>query len=85
MCISGYSGRNIRNRWLVAYTLIRNPSLIPLTASNLEAANIKKRLYDNEMISGVGDNGEKVALEAVKVDLSDLDNKKEEKDTGTNL
>ena len=24
-----------RSRWLVAYTLIRNPSLLPLTASNL--------------------------------------------------
>ncbi len=24
-----------RNRWLVAYTLIRNPSLVKLTASNL--------------------------------------------------
>ena len=24
-----------RNRWLVAYTLIKNPSLVKLTASNL--------------------------------------------------
>ena len=85
VCMSGYSGRKIRNRWLVAYTLVRNPSLIPLTASNLEAANMKKRLYDHEVISDVDNDGEKVALESVKVDLSDLDYIKEEKDTGTNL
>ena len=30
-----YDQRRIRNRWLVAYTLIRNPSLQNLTASNL--------------------------------------------------
>ena len=27
--------RRIRNRWLVAYTLLRNPSLRPLTAARL--------------------------------------------------
>lgn len=27
--------RSCRNRWLVAYTLLRNPSLQPLTASNI--------------------------------------------------
>lgn len=83
MCMSGYSGRKIRNRWLVAYTLVRNPSLIPLTASNLEAANMKKKLYDHEVKSDV-DNDQKVGLESVKVDLSDVDIK-QEKDTGTNL
>ena len=31
--------RRIRNRWLVAYTLIRNPSLQELTASNLSATS----------------------------------------------
>ena len=30
-----YSRERIRNRWLVAYTLIRNPSLVNLTANNL--------------------------------------------------
>ena len=84
MYVSGHSGRKIHNRWLVAYTLVRNPSLIPLTASNLEAANMKKRLYDHEVKSDV-DNDEKVTLESVKVDLSDLDNIKQERDIGTNL
>ena len=81
--MSGYSGRKIRNRWLVAYTLVRNPSLIPLTASSLEAANKTKKLYDNEVKSDV-DNDEKVGLESVKVDLSDVDIE-QETDTGTNL
>ena len=30
------SGHQVRNRWLVAYTLIQNPSLVPLTATNLQ-------------------------------------------------
>ena len=29
------SKQRIRNRWLVAYTLVRNPSLRPLTAARL--------------------------------------------------
>ena len=28
--------RRVRNRWLVAYTLLRNPSIKGLTASNLQ-------------------------------------------------
>ena len=31
-----YSQQRIRNRWLVAYTLIRNPSLQCLTGSSLQ-------------------------------------------------
>ena len=30
-----YPRQRIRNRWLVAYTLVRNPSLIKLTSTNL--------------------------------------------------
>ena len=33
-----YTGTQARNRWLVAYTLIRNPSIQGLTASRLQAA-----------------------------------------------
>ena len=33
--IGMYPRERSRNRWLVAYTLLRNPSLLSLTASNL--------------------------------------------------
>ena len=78
-------GRRICNRWLVAYTLVRNPSLIPLTATNLEATNMVKKLYevdnDDNIMKLDADNDEKVALESVKVDV----NVEQEKDTGTNM
>jgi hypothetical protein len=75
-------GRKIRNRWLVAYTLVRNPSLIPLTATNLEAAaKTAKKLYEEK--SDI-ESEEKVGLESVKVDLSNVD-VEQENDTGTNL
>ena len=65
----------------MAYTLVRNPSLIPTTASNLEAAAITKKLYEKQIDI---DSGEKDRLESVKVDMSDVDIEKKE-DTGTNL
>ena len=33
--IEVYPRQKIRNRWLVAYTLVRNPSLLNLTSTNL--------------------------------------------------
>ena len=36
MHTGNYSQRRIRNRWLVAYTLIRNPSIQCLTGSKLQ-------------------------------------------------
>ncbi len=39
---SSVGGVQARNRWLVAYTLIRNPSLVKLTASNLISAEVKE-------------------------------------------
>ena len=48
-----------RNRWLVAYTLIRNPSLQPLTASNIareKRAELTTPL--SEETSVVGTNSE---------------------------
>ena len=83
MILSEYSGHKIRNRWLVAYTLVRNPSLIPMTASNLEAAAATKKLYE---VKTDVDSGEKDGLEeSVKVDMSNVDIEKEEDSTGTNL
>ena len=35
-----------RNRWLVAYTLVRNPSLTKYTASSLSAEAAKKEVSD---------------------------------------
>ena len=61
--VHGYSGRKIRNHWLVAYKLVRNPSLIPLTASNLETANMTKKLYDHEVKSDI--DNEKVGFSRV--------------------
>ena len=37
-----YSQQKIRNRWMVAYTLIRNPSLQCLTGSNLQVEKESK-------------------------------------------
>ena len=83
MILSEYSGHKIHNRWLVAYTLVRNPSLIPTTASNLEAAAATKKLYE---VKTDVDSGEKDGLEeSVKVDMSNVDIEKEEDSTGTNL
>ena len=65
----------------MAYTLVRNPSLIPTTASNLEAAAVTKKLYEKQTDV---DSGEKDGLESVKVDMSNVDVEKKE-DTGTNL
>ena len=38
--------RRARNRWLVAYTLVRNPSLTKYTASSLSAESAKKEVSD---------------------------------------
>lgn len=48
-----YADVQARNRWLVAYTLIRNPSLQKLTASNIQllqasAERDKKRVFSLE-------------------------------------
>ena len=76
MILSEYSGRKIRNRWLVAYTLVRNPSLIPTTANNLEAAAAIKKLYE---VKTDVDSGEKDGLEeSAKVDMSNVDVEKED-------
>ena len=37
-----YTHQRLRNRWLVAYTLIRNPSIQSLTAANLLRCKDKK-------------------------------------------
>ena len=69
------SGRRIRNRWLVAYTLVRNPSLIP----------VRKLHLINNIIKSDIDDDEKVALKSVKVNLHNVDVEQDlEKDTGTN-
>lgn len=39
--VEAYPRQRIRNRWLVAYTLVRNPSLLNLTSANLA----KKPVY----------------------------------------
>lgn len=44
----------IKNRWLVAYTLIRNPSLIPLTATNWQQTQSAKSI---DHASSAHDNG----------------------------
>jgi hypothetical protein len=56
----GPGGRNrrIRNRWLVAYTLINNPGLIPLRASQMEAqgeggAEVKEHYEPIVLIPGI--------------------------------
>ena len=46
--------RHYRNRWLVAYTLLRNPSLQPLTASNIARA---KREELTTPTPGFGEQG----------------------------
>ena len=40
-CSLYFVGRLAKNRWLVAYTLIQNPSLVPLTATNLHYQQIQ--------------------------------------------
>ena len=52
-----------------------------MTASNLEAAAVTKKLYEKQTDV---DSGEKDGLESVKVDMSNVDVEKKE-DTGTNL
>ena len=48
---AGPAGRNrrIHNRWLVAYTLINNPSLVPLRASHMEAQGKERGEEEKEM------------------------------------
>ena len=47
-----YPRQKIRNQWLVAYTLIRNPSLQNLTASNLKSKEVldESSTHENESI-----------------------------------
>ena len=40
--------RRVRNRWLVAYTLLRNPSIKGLTASNLAIGRCDHEISSNE-------------------------------------
>ena len=40
-CSLYFVGRLAKNRWLVAYTLIQNPSLVALTATNLHCQQIQ--------------------------------------------
>ena len=63
----------------MAYTLVRNPSLIPMTGSNLEATNAMAKLRDQEFKSAVDSNCEKVELEKVEIHLpmGDLDTKQD--------
>ena len=50
-----YSRQRIRNRWLVAYTLVRNPSLQRLTARNLAiSASEEGKSEGEELIEDYG-------------------------------
>ena len=40
--IHAFAGRMARNRWLVAYTLLRNPSLQRLTANNIRLLQLEE-------------------------------------------
>lgn len=44
--------RQIQNRWLVAYTLVHNPCLCKLRASNLRAEESVKRDYPELNMNG---------------------------------
>lgn len=49
--VSGvYSKQRIRNRWLVAYTLLRNPSLVKFTATNLPAPTAYQQIGYEDMV-----------------------------------
>ena len=41
-CINAFAGRMARNRWLVAYTLLRNPSLQQHTANNIRLLQLEE-------------------------------------------
>jgi len=45
--------KQARNRWLVAYTLLRNPSLQELTASRIEEKKPQEVVATGEMDSGL--------------------------------
>ena len=64
--------RRIRNRWLVAYTLVRNPSLQELTASNLSSGSNadKKEGEEEEAGSRKEEQPEKVEIQEVSVQLN---------------
>ena len=50
-----YNRQRIRNRWLVAYTLIRNPSLVNLTASNLPTSTTGQQIEREGLIETHGE------------------------------
>lgn len=68
-------GCQIHNRWLVAYTLVRNPSLIPLTASNLKNAKTLMKPHDPQSDTDID---EKLWVKTVDIQFGDLDKKQDE-------
>ena len=61
MYTGNYPQRRIRNRWLVAYTLIRNPSIQCLTGSKLQLVSEEDSKSENLSDTVCGKNLPEVA------------------------